>query len=388
MEMIEGVVRHYAWGTVSEIPSLLGRPPDGRPWAELWLGAHPSAPSLVGCDEQALDQVIAADPVGSLGAVVANEFGGLPFLMKVLSAGAPLSIQAHPNVSQAVAGFEREEAAGIPLEAPNRSFRDRNHKPELICALTPFEVLCGFRDPEVSLGLLETISSRRLDAMRGELATGGEGCLHRVLEWLLTLSPFDAGALSEDVAAACRAGIEAASAFSSDQRMIVDLGDRHPGDIGVVIALLLNHVILEPGEALFLGAGSLHAYLGGTGVEIMANSDNVLRCGLTQKHIDVSSLLDVVEATPTDLVVQAPASDSPITEYESPVGEFSLARIEVDGAFPLDVGPSILICIDGCVEVGSRTLDRGGAVWVPAGDGEAVATGCGTLFRAGVGGSA
>jgi len=385
MEMIEGVVRNYDWGTTSEIPSLLGRPADGRPWAELWFGAHPSAPALVGLDARPLDQIISADPPGSLGAEVAEEFGGLPFLLKILSAGAPLSLQVHPSISQAVAGFEKENAAGLELNAANRSFRDQNHKPELICALTEFEVLSGFRDPDESLRLFETVASSRLDPVRAELAGGGDGCLQRVLEWLLTLSAPDARLLSSEVAAACHSDVEAACEFSIDRRMAVDLADRYPGDVGVVIALMLNHVCLDPGEALFLGAGNLHAYLGGTGVEIMANSDNVLRCGLTPKHVDASTLLDVVDATPTDLAVQAPAPGSPVHVYESPVREFSLTRFSVDGTADLGEGPAVLMCLDGHVDVGVLTLHRGSAAWVPARDGQVTASGHGTLFRAGVG---
>lgn len=383
MEMLEGIVRHYDWGSTSEIPSLLGRRPDGRPWAELWLGAHPAAPSLVGHDARPLDEVIRSDPHGTLGPDVAKEFGTLPFLLKILAADAPLSIQVHPDAAQAVAGFEREDRAGIAVDAPNRSFRDRNHKPELICALTPFEMLCGFRDPHQSLGLFDTIPTSRLDPVRDELASGNPDSLRRLLGRLLKLPVAEARRLVDAVVEACR--VEPGGDFAVERRMAVDLADRYPGDVGIVTALLLNHVRLEPGQALFLGAGNLHTYLRGTGVEIMANSDNVLRGGLTPKHVDVPGLLEVVDAVPTEPEVQMPEPGFAVTRYHSPVSEFSLSRVVADGDFDLDVGPAIVLCVDGCVDVGHHTLDRGSALWLPARAGVVEATGCGTVFRAGVG---
>jgi len=177
--VLDGVVRHYDWGSTSSLPSLLGRPEDGRPWAELWFGAHPSAPSLAGPDRMPLDQVIGGDPVGALGAAVHDQFGGLPFLLKVLAAGHPLSLQAHPSSAQAKAGFAREDAAGIPVDAPHRSFRDRNHKPELICALTPFDALCGFRSPTRRLRFWQRLTRLRLMIFGAASAQSmGTACMH------------------------------------------------------------------------------------------------------------------------------------------------------------------------------------------------------------------
>ncbi len=381
--MLEGVVRHYDWGSTSEIPALLGRSSDGRPWAELWFGAHPAAPSLVGHAARPLDEVIRSDPEGALGPRVAEEFGDLPFLLKILSAGAPLSIQVHPNVAQAVAGFEREDRAGIAIDAPNRSFRDRNHKPELICALTPFEALCGFRDPRQSLRLFDTIPTPRLDPIRDELGSGDPDNLRRLLGRLLNLPAVEAHRLADAVVEACR--VDLGGDFGFERQLAVELADRYPGDIGIVTALLLNHVRLDPGQALFLGSGNLHTYLRGMGVEVMANSDNVLRGGLTPKHVDVPGLLEVVDAVPTVPEVQMPNPGAAVTRYDSPVSEFSLTRIVADGDFDLDVGPAIVLCVDGCVDVGHHILDRGSALWLPAGAGLVEATGRGTVFRAGVG---
>ncbi|MGB1655255.1 MAG: mannose-6-phosphate isomerase, class I [Acidimicrobiales bacterium] len=384
MQLLEGVIRNYEWGSVSSIPSLLGRPPDGRPWAELWFGAHPSAPALVGPTRQPLDTVVEADPVAALGSDVAGRFGSLPFLVKLLAAAEPLSLQAHPSIAQAEAGHAREDAAGIALDAPNRSFRDRLHKPELICALTEFEALCGFRDPHATLAILATIDTPALDPIRARIDTEPNAAgLHAVLSHLLTLEPAEAAALVDAVVAACdRPGPEIGA---GERAMAAGLGAHHPGDAGVITALLLNRLTLQPGEALFLGPGNLHMYLRGTGVEIMANSDNVLRGGLTSKHVDVPALLDVVDAEPIDPAIQRPVAIDGITVYDTPVPEFSLVRIDVDDAHTLAAGPAIVLCTDGVVEICPHTLDRGAAIWLPAADGAVEVTGRGTLYRAGVG---
>ena len=382
MQQLEGAIRKYDWGSTSSIPSLLGCAEDGKPWAELWLGAHPSAPSVVGESRTPLDELIAADPAAQLGTAVTDRFGSLPFLFKVLAAAAPLSLQAHPSVPQAEAGYAREDAAGIPIDAPNRSFRDRFHKPELICALTDFHALCGFRDPVATLDVLATIDTAALDPIRDRLAVFSDvDGLGPLLEYLLTLPATDATALVAPVVAAC--GVPGSDRHADVRAMAAALGERYPGDAGVVTALLLNLVHLKPGEALFLGAGNLHAYLGGTGVEIMANSDNVLRGGLTTKHIDIPTLLEVVDARPIEPVVQRPALVRGIASYDTPVPEFLLDRLDLDGSATVS-GPAILLCTDGAVDAGSFSLERGAAAWLPAGDGIVELRGRGTVYRAGV----
>ena len=382
MQQLEGAIRKYDWGSTSSIPSLLGCAEDGKPWAELWLGAHPSAPSVVGESRTPLDELIAADPAAQLGTAVTDRFGSLPFLFKVLAAAAPLSLQAHPSVPQAEAGYAREDAAGIPIDAPNRSFRDRFHKPELICALTDFHALCGFRDPVATLDVLATIDTAALDPIRDRLAVFSDvDGLGPLLEYLLTLPATDAAALVAPVVAAC--GVPGSDRHADVRAMAAALGERYPGDAGVVTALLLNLVHLKPGEALFLGAGNLHAYLGGTGVEIMANSDNVLRGGLTTKHIDIPTLLEVVDARPIEPIVQRPALVQGIASYDTPVPEFLLDRLDLDGSATVS-GPAILLCTDGAVDAGSFSLERGAAAWLPAGDGIVELRGRGTVYRAGV----
>jgi mannose-6-phosphate isomerase len=384
LDLLEGPIKHYDWGSPTEIPSLLGRPATGEPAAELWLGAHPSDPSLVGAGRVPLDRVVSTDPIGTLGEAVHERFGTLPFLFKVLAAAAPLSLQAHPSTEQAESGFAREESAGIALDAPNRSFRDRRHKPELVCALTPFRALCGFRPPDATLSVLETIPTAALDPVRDRLrADATPDGLSSLLAWLLTLEADTAATMVGAVARAC--GEHESGPHAPERAMAASLASRHPGDAGVVTALLLNLVTLRPGEALFLGAGNLHAYLGGMAVELMANSDNVLRGGLTSKHIDVETLLDVVDPTPLEPEIQRPRPAGPVCRYESPVPEFSLARIELDGRFVLEPGPAILLCTGGFVDAGDRCLDRGSAAWVPADDGEIVLEGTATIYRAGVG---
>lgn len=384
MELLQGVVRDYDWGSPTAIPELLGVPPSGEPMAELWLGAHPSAPALVGSSATPLDRMVADDPAATIGPEVANRFGRLPFLLKVLAAAHPLSLQAHPSTAQAEAGFAREEAAGTPRDAPERSFRDRWHKPELICALEEFDALCGFRDPVATLELLRSIGSPGLGSVIHLLAEapGPEG-LGRVLSHLLTLDRSQAALLVESVVTACRRQPDGPHA--EERRMAARLDDQHPGDPGVVIALLLNRVRLQPGEALFLGSGNLHMYLRGTGVEVMASSDNVLRGGLTTKHVDVPTLLEVVDPSPIVPVVQRPIPSDGVARYDCPVPEFSLERIDLDGRATLAPGPAIVLCTQGRADGGAHVLERGAAAWIPAADGPIELDGRATIFRAGVG---
>ncbi len=382
MKPIDGIVRHYDWGSVDAIAHLLGQPATGEPFAELWFGAHPSAPAVV--DGVGLDEMIAADPVAALGAEVASGFTELPFLFKVLSAASPLSLQVHPSTAQAEAGYADEEARNIPLDAPNRIFRDPRHKPELVCALSEFSALCGFRRPEATIAVLATIPERSLDPIRGQLRNASTcEVLRALLQQLFTLNGSAAADLVNSVVEACRS--EGPDHGKADRRMVVTLGERYPGDIGVIVALLLNKVTLQPGEALFLGAGQLHCYLEGTAVEIMANSDNVIRGGLTSKHVDVATLLEVVNTTVIDPVIQCPAAVNGVTTYSAPVSEFSLARVDVDGSTHLPGGPAIVLCTSGSMRCVDRALRQGQALWVPATDRCIGLTGSGTVFRSGVG---
>jgi mannose-6-phosphate isomerase len=383
MDRLANTVRPYAWGSTTAIPELLGTEPTGEPQAEMWMGAHPGAPSRLdrGHGEQSLSAVIEAGPVAELGAAAVSKFGPrLPFLLKILAAGSPLSLQVHPNLAQAKAGYEDEERRGVPADAPHRNYKDASHKPELICALTPFDGLCGFRAPVEAAALLERLDVDSLKPYADLLhAQPEEAALREVLSAVLAADPADMAATVTEAAAA-------AERLGGDYLPYVSIARHYPGDPGVIAAMLLNHVQLQPGEALFLGAGVPHAYLEGLGVEIMANSDNVLRCGLTPKHIDVDEVLRIVrfEATkPALLRPEASASGEEV--YDTPIDEFRLSRYALaPGAVPRDLttaAPQILLCTAGVCEANDIRLDPGASVFVPAGE-KAELSGDGSVFRA------
>jgi mannose-6-phosphate isomerase len=361
---LDNPVRHYAWGSTTFIPDLLGRSADERPWAELWMGAHESAPSLVeqGDAQVRLDTLVERDPEDILGASTVRRFGPrLPFLFKVLAAEQPLSIQAHPDRAQARAGFERENFAGIPLDAPHRNYRDDNHKPELIVALTPFVALEGFRAPEAIAAELASLRLAKLDDLTDALR--GEDGLRRFFETVM--SPRGARVL-EPVVAALADRHDARAAW------VRELATRHPGDVGALAPLYLELVELAPGQGLFLPARELHAYLHGAGLELMASSDNVLRGGLTPKHVDVPELLATLRFEPGKAHVIDPPT-GPVMEYPTPADEFALSRLELTGhmTLPARKTPAIVLCTEGQLHARDalRTvaLARGQSVLLPAG---------------------
>ncbi|MDT0548897.1 MULTISPECIES: mannose-6-phosphate isomerase, class I [Streptomyces] len=397
MDRLVNTVRPYAWGSVTAIPELLGTEPTGEPQAELWMGAHPGAPSRVDRGEGpvALSDVIAADPEGELGPDAVSHFGPrLPFLLKVLAAASPLSLQVHPDLAQAGAGFADEEARGVPLDAAHRNYKDANHKPELICALTPFDGLCGFRDADQAGELLAALEVDSLKPYVDVLHAHPES--HALREVLTAVLTADREAIADTVhqaaAAAERLGAQDGP-HAAAYRAYASIARHYPGDPGVIAAMLLNYVRLQPGEALYLGAGVPHAYLDGLGVEIMANSDNVLRCGLTPKHIDVPELLRVVHfesAAPGVLRPEAEPSGEEV--YTTPIDEFRLSRYvlaEGTGSLPLSSGTAqILLCASGTAVLrgtdGEGTelrLAQGESAFVSAGEAVAL-SGPGTVFRA------
>ncbi|MFF4902181.1 mannose-6-phosphate isomerase, class I [Streptomyces sp. NPDC001068] len=379
MDRLDNTVRPYAWGSPTAIPQLLGVEPSGEPQAEMWMGAHPGAPSRTA--RGTLVEVIDADPKAELGEAAVARFGPrLPFLLKILAAGAPLSLQVHPDLEQAREGYADEERRGIPVDAPHRNYKDANHKPELICALTEFDGLCGFRAPEEAAGLLEALGVGSLkpyvDLLR---AQPEEAALREVLTAILSADREEMAHTVAETAAAC-------ARLGGDHAPYAGIAHHYPGDPGVIAAMLLNHVRLQPGEALFLGAGIPHAYLSGLGVEIMANSDNVLRCGLTPKHVDVPELLRVVRFEAGDAGVLRPEAAPDGEEvYETPIDEFRLSRYVLpEGVAPHDLTlttPQILLCTAGTVRAGEEELTPGRSVFVPAGEKTEV-SGAGTVFRA------
>lgn len=379
MDRLSNTVRPYAWGSTTLIPELLGAAPTGEPQAEMWMGAHPGAPSRTG--RGSLHDIIGADPVRELGRPALEAFGPrLPFLLKLLAAGAPLSLQVHPDRAQAQEGFAAEEKAGIPLDAPHRNYKDDNHKPELVCALTPFDGLCGFRPPAEAADLIAGLDVDSLKPYVDLLhAHPEEAALREVLTAVLSADP-------EEMAHTVAEAAAAAERLGGPYAPFAAIAHHFPGDPGVIAAMLLNHVRLQPGEALFLGAGVPHAYLGGLAVEIMANSDNVLRCGLTPKHVDVPELLRVVCFEAGDPGVLRPeASPSGEELYDTPIDEFRLSRfVRPQGAAPVDLTlptPQILLATAGRPKAGKLTLAPGESVFVPAGE-KAELSGTGTVFRA------
>lgn len=379
MDRLDNTIRPYAWGSTTAIAALLGTEPTGEPQAEMWMGAHPGAPSRTG--RGTLVEVIDADPQGELGAAAVAKFGPrLPFLLKILAAGAPLSLQVHPNLAQAKEGYEDEESRGIPVDAGHRNYKDANHKPELICALTEFDGLCGFRDPSQTANLLADLEVDSLkpyvDLLR---AHPEEAALREVLTAVLSADREDMARTVTEAATAC-------ARLGGDYAPYADIAQHYPGDPGVIAAMLLNHVRLQPGEALFLGAGIPHAYLNGLGVEIMANSDNVLRCGLTPKHVDVPELLRIVRFEAGDPGVLRPEASADGEEvYETPIDEFRLSRYVLPESAPArDLtlpAPQILLCTAGSVRTGDVELAPGQSVFVPANE-KAEVSGPGTVFRA------
>ncbi|MFE2382412.1 mannose-6-phosphate isomerase, class I [Streptomyces misionensis] len=379
MDRLDNTVRPYAWGSPTAIPRLLGTEPTGEPQAEMWMGAHPGAPSRTA--RGTLAEVIDADPERELGKEAVAKFGPrLPFLLKILAADAPLSLQVHPDLAQAREGYADEERRGVPLDAPERNYKDANHKPELICALTEFDGLCGFRPPERAADLLAALGVDSLKPYVDLLhARPEDAALREVLTAILTADREETARTVAEAAAAC-------ARLGGDHAPYAQLAHHYPGDPGVLAAMLLNHVRLQPGEALFLGAGVPHAYLSGLGVEIMANSDNVLRCGLTPKHVDVPELLRVVRFEASDPGVLRPEAAPDGEEvYETPTDEFRLSRhVLPEGGTAHDLTrdtPQILLCTAGAVRAGEYELGPGRSVFVPAGE-KAEISGAGTVFRA------
>lgn len=405
MQLIRGAIRTYAWGSRTAIAEFTGRPaPTAHPEAELWLGAHPGDPAMLegaGGGRSLLD-AIAADPDGELGPAVRERFGDhLPFLVKVLAADEPLSLQAHPSAQQAVEGYAREDRSGVGVNSPVRNYRDRSHKPELLVALGDFEALAGFRPAAASVALMQALDVPALDPYIALLADQSDAAGLRALftTWITapqpaieTLIP----AVLDGAIAYIRSG---AKEFADEARTALELGERYPGDAGVLAALLLNRISLSPGEGIFLPAGNLHSYLHGMAMEVMANSDNVLRGGLTPKHVDVPELLRVLDFHPVADARVGTRREGIELVYDTPTAEFAGSVLALEGdnlGHEVDVpsrhdGPQILVCTEGSVIVRAKSdevhIDRGAAAWVAADDGpiRLEAARPSRLFRATVG---
>ncbi|MDR0387421.1 MAG: mannose-6-phosphate isomerase, class I [Treponema sp.] len=408
-------IKTYAWGSPQWIPQLMDRKNStGEPWAELWMGVHPQGPSVLDIpgEQPLLSDFIGKHPEWCLGEAAGREFGALPFLFKLLAAAKPLSVQAHPNLAQARAGFDRENNAGLSPDDPVRNYKDPHHKPEILCALSPFRAMCGFREPEAILHLLKTFSrdaatrpgtalNAGLTRLRETLGTGeDEGALRHFLTALFDLP----GEFRREL-----------TVYTLEQELILEKAvPRHteiwqtaayfarlyPGDPAVIAPLYLNLISLAPGEAIYLPAGILHAYIEGLGVELMADSDNVLRGGLTPKHVDAEELARILECRPFFPALLRPSKPIPaVFTYPTDCREFSLSVIRGKGeavSFPV-AGPAIVLVTEGravfsCDDgtggpAETLTLERGESAFITFPEKGAIprCSGSFTLYVAGTG---
>lgn len=384
MHRLRGVFRDYAWGSRDAIPCALGLPLPEDVIAEWWLGAHTTGPcgvSPVGEYDDSphadLSEMISADPVALLGTGIMDRFGKqLPFLMKLIAPARTLSLQVHPTRDHARTMFQQEDMIGIPRDAPHRNYRDQNHKPELIVALTEFEALSGFRSPGEILrsliGLDAAVAYRVRHILQHDpSATGVRRAFHMYLEG----SRAPSAAELDELTSACALRLKENGSDSPMDSTVVRLSQDHPGDSGIVAGLLLNSVTLSPGEALYIPPGCVHAYMRGLGIEIMASSDNTIRAGLTGKHVDVSELLQIVDYEPCPPQLVEPHVHDHTAMFRVPVEDFqlSLTRIEETQSRRIrmpETGPRIILCLDGEFEIHSAgesaTVSRGDAMFASA----------------------
>lgn len=378
MHLLDNTSRDYEWGSASDIPRFLGQEPGGKRLAEIWMGTHPLGQSQVMADDQPV-------PLSQVA-------GELPFLFKILSADRPLSLQVHPNAAMARAGFDAEEAAGVPLEAPERTYRDPSHKPEMAYALTTFDTLVGFRPTAEILRVLSGIDTPLAQSLAEELnATPGFSGVVRLVERLLTssISPDEIAA----IVGACRElvgiGVDVRRAYVT----ATEIAEHYPEDVGVIISLTLNRLTLQPGEAAFLGAGIIHAHLKGMCLEVMAASDNVLRAGLTSKPLNPEGLIKCLDRGMSRLARVNPEPYGFSTEVFNPdVREFALAvsqcsHIEPEGTVLPPAERRIVVCTGGEVELinarGDRIkVARGASVYAGPDDGDIRVVGTGEVAQA------
>lgn len=338
MKLVGGVDKRYAWGDAEALPRLLGRRPDGWPLAEVWFGTHPAGPASV-AETRSLGL---AQPLEEVS-------GPLPYLLKLLAAAEPLSLQAHPTAEQARTGFDREETAGV--RGPERVYVDPHPKPEVVVALGPFQALCGFRPPELTVPFLRSLGGEA-DDLADRLQTDG---IEAVVTHLMVDQPDLDG-----VVAACGAHDDPAAQW------VAALSHSYPGDPAVGVCLLLNYVRLRPGQALYLAAGNLHAYLRGTAVEVMGASDNVVRGGLTAKHVDVVELLRTLDYSPLPDPLCRPERVSPTTvRFPTPGAPFVLYGHHATGMLDIEATTREMVV---CAAGGTRELRPGQVAYLAPGD--------------------
>ena len=396
IRILKNPVQEYEWGSKMAIQELLGKPvPSDKPMAEMWMGAHSKAPSKVLIQGQwrSLDEVIKGSPESILGKRVAEKYANkLPFLFKVLAVSSPLSVQVHPDLEQARQGFARENRLHIPIDAPNRNYRDDNHKPELLLAVTYFTGLKGFRKIKEIIGLMEKIAPKSLSVELTQLRKKPEASgLKSFFNALMTMNKSRRNQVLGEAVSLAEKRADQDPAF----HWMVELKREYPEDIGVLSPVLLNFVELRPGDAMYLEAGQLHSYLNGLAMELMANSDNVLRGGLTPKYTDVPELLKLVDfKTGPVLPVRPEGSGTCESVYQTPAREFTLSVISVDKGktfeSPRDRSVEILICMEGQADIADPgtgevlALTRGRSVIVPSAVSQYRIDGTATLYKASV----
>jgi len=396
---LENTIKNYDWGSPEWLPAFLGRKNLSRiPWAELWMGVNPSGPSRVVPDSCPLSELIRRDPPAFLGKETAGKYGTLPFLFKVLAAAKPLSIQVHPNAEQAEQGFERENREGIPLDAANRNYKDANEKSEIVCAIGPFAALCGFRKvEEVTLlmdilllnagsegsGLRDVIEDLVLTLKQGD--GPDESSLKNFLSALFALKREHLLALGSYIRIIQTELEKDFPEYRNEWYLCTYLASLHPGDSGIIAPLYLNIVDLAPGEAIYIPAGTPHAYINGMGIELLSDSDNVLRGGLTSKHVDHAELMKIMNYSEYMPEIMRPPESYSLHNY--PASDFALSVMRGSGARLeyANPGPSILIVTEGSAAEDEgdtiMPLKKGESVFIPAGK-KAVFSGAFTAYIA------
>ncbi|KPK15077.1 MAG: hypothetical protein AMK69_27945 [Nitrospira bacterium SG8_3] len=394
--LLDNPVRNYAWGSRSFIPDLLGESsPAAEPVAELWMGAHPTSPSMVLVNKERLSllELIRERPADILGESVAKRyFNNLPFLFKVLAAAKPLSIQAHPNKDQAREGFARENRQKIPLKASHRNYKDENHKPEIICALKPFWALKGFRHAEEIIDLLDDIGISSLESERNGLQKSpNRRGLQTFFSALMMMEKARRTRVLMEAVNQCKKVAHENPAFE----WVVRLSAAYPDDLGILSPVLLNLVQLQKGEAMNIPAGELHAYLEGAGIELMANSDNVLRGGLTPKQVDVQELLKVLTFQAGKVNLLKPDQGANCDRvYPTHTEEYSLSQLDIQEGdslkSPKRRSVEIMICLEGDAQITDLgqgdvlSLRKGTSLIVPAAVEQYRIEGTATIYKASV----
>ena len=390
--LLKNIVKEYSWGSYTAIPALLGKKPScHKPQAELWMGAHPSGSSMIktGNGWESLYSLIRQYPDEILGKACAKKFGGeLPFLFKVIAASEPLSIQAHPNRTMAKKGFTRENRQGISPGSLIRNYKDEKHKPELVCALTDFEALCGFRKIPDILILFKKVCPGSLGKTIAALENNPDSSgLKIFISYLIGMGADRKKKVISEADRNVRGFIRDEPAFGCIARLI----ESHPNDIGALSPLYLNLVSLSPGQAVFLPSGQLHAYLGGIALELMAGSDNVVRAGLTQKHIEPGELLNIVNFRSRRVNIILPVRKRKEYVYKTSAREFTLSKIIINSGRtytgPQRRNAEIILCTEGKAVItgteGNRlNLSRGKSVIVPASEKSYRIDGNAILFKA------